>query len=611
MNILELEKFKIEDAINFHDELNPLLFDENNKLKPNIKNQLEIITDDFVEYMGIPDLAVEDVIITGSNVAFTYTPHSDIDLHLLVDFAKLPESDVYRELFNAKKSLYNDTYEITIRDIPVELYVQDTAQSHTSLGEYSLMQDKFTRIPSKQRANLDEISAEHKFERLEQLAIEGLKSKDIEKVNNVLSIIKRYRQAGLDNKGEFGPENLAFKAIRSKGYFQALFDLRNDLRAKQLSIEEELLRRTFEESIGVYNSKVNIAENISTEELASKWNVSTKEIAKAIDLGVKIEMRNNPQVSATTPQLRREQATKIVVNNLVKDIEYYKKFIVFIKAVGTINRGATNDGKGSDLTDVSRMGNDTYKPVNEEEQTDIIKILTLPENDPDVDWQSDTGVYNSDVMADLESMWNDDIEKRKNALKQKYPKLRDESYWDLDDEDVLKISSEAPDDIDRRFNASEPAHEVTDAWAEKHGIPEEVIGDHETVGGLAIFNTFEELGYQNEYTPIAFYEAGHLDSVRKINPQTSSKTFVQDPKYINSDDPDQIDEASGYIPSEAQKNDPRFSRALSVDVHPDTMKKGAKAMGLGDIARDGRPPLLRPGKKKTKNSKTEFGKGIY
>ncbi len=133
MNILELEKFKIEDAINFHDEYNPLLFD-GDKLKPVIKRQLDIITNDFIEYMGIPDLAVEDVIITGSNVAYTYTPHSDIDLHLLVDFAKLPNSDVYKELFNAKKSLYNDTYEITIRDIPVELYVQDTAQSHTSLG---------------------------------------------------------------------------------------------------------------------------------------------------------------------------------------------------------------------------------------------------------------------------------------------------------------------------------------------------------------------------------------------------------------------------------------------------------------------------------------------
>jgi hypothetical protein len=483
MNILELEKFKIEDAINFHDELNPLLFDENNKLKPNIKKQLEIITDDFIEYMGIPDLAVEDVIITGSNVAFTYTPHSDIDLHLLVDFAELPESDVYKELFNAKKSLYNDTYEITIRDIPVEVYVQDTAQSHTSLGEYSLMQDKFTRYPSKQRANLDEISAEHKFERLEQLAIEGLKAEDIEKVNNVLSIIKRYRQAGLDNKGEFGPENLAFKAIRSKGYFQALFDLRNKLRAQQLSIEEELLRRTFEESIGVYNSKVNIAEDMSKEDLADQWNVSTKEIAKAIDLGVKVEMRNNPQVTATTPQLRREQATKIVVNNLVQDVEYYPKMITFIRAVNQLNQTtSTNDGKGSDVNDVSQM--------NEEMQYALYV----------------------DGKPNVRSSDEDEIKKFIKHLK-----------------------------------------------SQGHKGP---------------------------------FEIRHVD----FSPKRTSTT---------------IGEASGYIPSEAQKNDPRFSYALTKDVRPDTMKKGAKAMGLGDIARDGRPPLLRPGKKKTKNSKTDFGKGIY
>ena len=334
MNISELEKFKIEDAINFHDELNPLLFDENNKLKPEVKKQLDIIVDDFVEFMGVPDLAVEDVIITGSNVAFTYTPHSDIDLHLMVDFAELPESDVYKELFNAKKSLYNDTYEITIKDIPVELYVQDTAQSHTSLGEYSLYKDMFTRIPTKKRANLDEISAASKFERLEQLALEGLKSDDIEKVNGVLSIIKRYRQSGLDNKGEFGPENLAFKAVRSKGYFQALFDHRNKLRAEQLSLEEEMLRRTFEESIGIYEQELELSEEGVSEELgeygtgmlARRYKVDRKEIAKQIDLGVRLEMRHNSKVSAITPELRREQASEIARNNIAKRLDYYQHY---------------------------------------------------------------------------------------------------------------------------------------------------------------------------------------------------------------------------------------------------------------------------------------------
>ena len=564
MNILELEKFKIEDAINFHDELNPLLFDENNKLKPNIKNQLEIITDDFVEYMGIPDLAIEDVIITGSNVAFTYTPHSDIDLHLLVDFAKLPESDVYKELFNAKKSLYNDTYEITIRDIPVEVYVQDTAQSHTSLGEYSLMQDKFTRYPSKQRANLDEISAEHKFERLEQLAIEGLKAEDIEKVNNVLSIIKRYRQAGLDNKGEFGPENLAFKAIRSKGYFQALFDLRNKLRAQQLSIEEEMFRRTFEESIGVYNSKVNIAEDMSKEDLADQWNVSTKEISKAIDFGVKVEMKNNPQVTATTPQLRREQATKITIDNLVQDVEYYPKMVAFIRAVNQLNKTtSTNDGKGSDVNDVSKM--------NEASGDDLLEIKR----------RLATGRHLT-VESKIEDKIQEFIDDIKDAKRYRAEIEKDERYQQADDNEKHEMLL----DVNGTDGNIKDMEDMLIFF-------KSVLADHQKNGTTHWWQSFGHGDHLD--TAIRDDIAGHLSHIGAWK----------------GDLREGLDEASGYIPSEAERNDPRFSRALSVDVHPDTMKKGAKAMGLGDIARDGRPPLLRPGKKKTKNSKTEFGKGIY
>ena len=69
MQITELDKFRLEDAVKFNDELNPLLFD-GTKLKPNIKKQLEVIADDFIEFMGIPNLAIEDIIITGSNVVY-------------------------------------------------------------------------------------------------------------------------------------------------------------------------------------------------------------------------------------------------------------------------------------------------------------------------------------------------------------------------------------------------------------------------------------------------------------------------------------------------------------------------------------------------------------
>jgi hypothetical protein len=52
-------------------------------------------------------------------------------------------------------------------------------------------------------------------------------------------------------------------------------------------------------------------------------------------------------------------------------------------------------------------------------------------------------------------------------------------------------------------------------------------------------------------------------------------------------------EASGYIPSEKERNDPRFKTALTVDIHPDTMQKNAKKLG-SKIKRDGTPPTLQP-----------------
>jgi hypothetical protein len=56
---------------------------------------------------------------------------------------------------------------------------------------------------------------------------------------------------------------------------------------------------------------------------------------------------------------------------------------------------------------------------------------------------------------------------------------------------------------------------------------------------------------------------------------------------------EKVTEASGYIPSEKQKNDPRFKTALTVDVHPDSIQKNAKAF-KSKISRAGIPPIANP-----------------
>ena len=97
-----LEEFQegiVDQAIVFHNTLNPLLWN-NQQLKPLIKLALLKIAKDFVTFIGI-DFKIVDITISGSNAAYTYTPNSDLDLHIIADIP-LAQAKLYKQLFDAK-----------------------------------------------------------------------------------------------------------------------------------------------------------------------------------------------------------------------------------------------------------------------------------------------------------------------------------------------------------------------------------------------------------------------------------------------------------------------------------------------------------------------------
>ena len=261
MDISELEDFKLSDAVVFHDDLNPNLWN-GTRLDPKVRKQLMLIAEDFITTLGISDLHVKDITISGSNAAYSYTPHSDLDLHILVDMDKLPNNEVYRELFTAKKTLYNDQHNVSIRNVPVEVYVQDTNEPVKSLGEYSVVNDKWIKIPKKQRANFDQAATKAKYESLAELVDLAIKTADLDRVKKLIDMIRRYRKAGLSKGGEFSPENLAYKAVRSQGAIDALYDLRDTLHGAELSIEEASSR---EDAIIKINKIKNTAGRTENE----------------------------------------------------------------------------------------------------------------------------------------------------------------------------------------------------------------------------------------------------------------------------------------------------------------------------------------------------------
>lgn len=307
MDIKELNSFKLSDAVKFHDKLNPKLW-RGDRLDPAVKKQLLLIAEDFIQELGIDSLDVADITVSGSNAAYTYTPHSDFDLHIIVDMSKLPSSEVYRELFHAKKMLYNDSHDISIHGVPIELYVQDTNEPVVSLGEYSILNDKWIKRPTKRRANLDQNLTREKFDRLKELVLLALETRDIERINKTLKTIRRYRQAGLDKGGEFSPENLAFKAIRKQGGIKKLYDLRDKLHSEMLTIEN---------MYAIPESKKLLDKpTMSVEELAKKHGVSRMDIARQLDKGVKVELEHTSD---------RKVAREIALDHLAEDPRYYDK----------------------------------------------------------------------------------------------------------------------------------------------------------------------------------------------------------------------------------------------------------------------------------------------
>lgn len=248
MNLKEFDNFNLGDAVHFHDHLNPAIF-KGDSMRPEVRTQLLLIAEDFVEHLGIDHLNIEDITISGSSAAYSYTEHSDIDLHIVVDMNNFKDDDVYRELFDAKKVVYNDAHDIVISGFEVELYVQDKNKPVISLGEYSVKDDKWLRLPRKRRANLDQAATKMKYDKLAKLAEFALKSHSYPKIQGVLRTIKKYRQAGLDLNGEFGPENLAYKALRSKGVVSKLYSMLDELHSKHLSIPENKVDTSLEDSL--------------------------------------------------------------------------------------------------------------------------------------------------------------------------------------------------------------------------------------------------------------------------------------------------------------------------------------------------------------------------
>lgn len=228
-----------EVKIFFKEELNPKLWN-GKKLKKQVEKKLKLIADEFIDFLDIKKLPVEDITITGSNANYNWTQHSDIDLHIIIDFKKLePECEDYTEdYFSDKKTIWNNNHDITIYNIPVELYVQDVNEKHVSSGVYSIKKSKWIVEPSKKVQKVDNASVKQKANDIKKQIDDIIKNKgSFEAAEKLKEKIQKLRKSGLDKGGEFSVENLAFKELRKSGYIDKLYEYSKKAKSTKLSLE--------------------------------------------------------------------------------------------------------------------------------------------------------------------------------------------------------------------------------------------------------------------------------------------------------------------------------------------------------------------------------------
>ena len=233
MNIKEL----FSQGVESHQTLNPVLWN-GDELRPEVHDALLRIAKKFYKFLSTP-VTIIDIIVTGSQANFAYTAHSDLDLHLIVDYAKVSCDQPVHELFDTKRKLWKKDHTIGIHGVPVEVYVEDLAKPVNG-SSYSVLKKTWIRRPDPTiDIDVDQPELDQSSSAWTRVIRAGIKTRSLEQLYQIRDLLALYRRTGLSLQGEFGQANIVFKTLRNSGVIAMLHQAIALLEDAELSVAQD------------------------------------------------------------------------------------------------------------------------------------------------------------------------------------------------------------------------------------------------------------------------------------------------------------------------------------------------------------------------------------
>lgn len=225
--------------------LNPLLWD-GDVLHPKLRSGFMKIAKVFYNFLEV-DVPILDVVLIGSNANYNWTSYSDIDLHVIINYAEIDDNMLLvKNYMHAKKSIWNSHYPLTYHGTNIELYAQDLNQLEPlSAGSYSVVRGKWITKPSAKTVSIDDALILQKAEPF-QYEIDQLTETDpdlLDVIQRLKLRLRKFRQSGLESDGEYSIENMAYKHLRNRGYLNKLTQLQQQATMNKLNIEHVVNER--------------------------------------------------------------------------------------------------------------------------------------------------------------------------------------------------------------------------------------------------------------------------------------------------------------------------------------------------------------------------------